>query len=448
MIEVTDLVPDPGTQGLGQRAEVPGSKDSNALQSIKITQILRLLWLKRGTVGSMVATGMVISVVYALLLPPKFTSTTSLMPPQNSSTGSSLMSLLSAASPAVSAGSAMLGVKTPGALFTGILGSRSVQESLVNRFGLIQYYKVKYMEDACKRLAADTSAQENTRTGIISIRVTAKSPGLASEIAQGYVTELNRVVVNNSTSSARRERMFLEERLKQIKLDLDDSSRALSEFSAKNKTIDMPSQAKSMVEAGLKLEDALVTARAELAGLRQTYSEDNVRVRSASARVGELQRQMDYMIGLNQGRGSGLDASEAGYPSLGELPALGLTYADLSRRVRVEEAVWEALTKQYETAKVQEAKDIPTVQVLDAASVPARKSAPVRSTIVILGGALSFFAACLFVFGKEAWANMDSQDERKQLANEFLNGIADPKGWVSHIPGKRWAFARLKPPPA
>src|ERR1035441_525399 len=158
------------------------------------------------------------------------------------------MSLLSSAGPAASVGSAALGLKTPGALFVGILGGRTVQEDLVRRFNLTSQYKQPLIEDACKRLTADTVIREDTKSGIITISVKADDPVLASNIAQGYVEELDKVVTNNSTSAARRERIFLEGRLKEIKQDLDDSSKALSQFSTKSRTIDIPSQGRAMVE--------------------------------------------------------------------------------------------------------------------------------------------------------------------------------------------------------
>ena len=202
-------------------------------------------------VFGILATGILLSVLYALSLPIIYTSTTTLMPPDSTSSSSNLMSLLSSASPAAATvGDSLLG-KTPGAVFVGILGSRTVQESLVTRFDLIHYYKTKFVEDACKRLTADTHIVEDPKNGIIRINVDANNPMLASNIAQGYVEELHRVVNNNSTSAARRERIFLEERLKEIKQDLDDSGKALSQFSTKNRTIAMPSQAMAMVDAGL-----------------------------------------------------------------------------------------------------------------------------------------------------------------------------------------------------
>jgi uncharacterized protein involved in exopolysaccharide biosynthesis len=419
-----------------------GSVDRKDSRRIEITPILRLFWVKRRTIFGIVTAGTLLSALYAFMLTPMYTSTISLMPPETASSSSNLMSLLSTAGPAASAGSAMLGVKTPGALFSGILGSRTVREILVSRFDLVSYYKVRLVEDACKHLAANTSISENTRTGIITISVSDKNPVLASHLSQGYVAELNHIVTDHSTSSARRERLFLEERLKQIQQDLDGSSRTLSQFSSRNRTIDMPSQARAMVDAGLKLQGELIVARSELAALRQAYSEDNIRVRAASARVEELHRQLDKINGPADDKGAKAGASESSYPSIVDLPALGITFADLERKVLAEETLWATLTKQYEAAKVQEAKEIPTVQVLDEAEVPQRKSSPVRSDIVASGAVLSLFAACMFVFGAKLWENVDAEDERKLLAAEIAGAVLNSQHWISRIFGTRSDYAR------
>jgi uncharacterized protein involved in exopolysaccharide biosynthesis len=395
-------------------------------------------------VVGILAIGILLSLLYALSLPNIYTSTTTLMPPDSTSSNSNLMSLLSSASPAAATvGGSLLG-KTPGAVFVGILGSRTVQEDLVRRFNLTSHYKQPLIEDAGIRLTADTLIHEDPKSGIIAINVKADSPVLASNIAQGYVAELDRIVTNNSTSAARRERIFLEERLKGIKQDLDDSGKALSQFSTKNRTIAMPSQAMAMVDAGLRMQAELVTARSELAELQQTYSEDNVRVRSTRARVEELQSQMNKISGLNQTSGSAANTNGSDYPSVGELPALGLTYSDLERRVSIEEALWEALTKQYEAAKVQEAKEIPTVRILDVANVPQHKSAPARALIVIFGTMLSTFAACILVLAASLWEKMDTHDERKKLVEEIVGTTLNPQHWFWSFPGMSRIHSRKK----
>lgn len=399
------------------------SADSGKSPRMGVTAILRVLWTRRRTIAGIVLAGTMLTALYAFLLTPMYTSTTTLMPPEAASSSSNLMSLLSSAGPAASAGSALLGVKTPGALFSGVLGSSTIRETLVSRFGLVSYYKVKLTEDAAKHLGDNTSISENTRTGIITVSVTDKNPVLASHLAQAYVEELNHILTEHSTSSARRERLFLEDRLKQIQMDLDASSNELSQFASRNRTIDVPSQAKAMVDAELKLQGELVAARSELAGLREAYADNNVRVRAAEARIGELQREMDKISGPADEGGARADRSDSPYPSIVDLPALGITFADLERKIVAEETLWATLTKQYEAAKVQEAKEIATAQVLDAAAVPERKSYPARGRFLIVGALCSLFVACLFVFVAELWANTDPKDERKQLLTEIGGSI-------------------------
>jgi uncharacterized protein involved in exopolysaccharide biosynthesis len=171
------------------------------------------------------------------------------------------------------------------------------------------------------------------------------------------------------------------------------------------------------------MQAELGSARSELAGLEQVYSGDNVRVRSARARIEELQSQLNKINGASQKGGSSSDANKSDYPSVEELPTLGLTYSDLERKVSVDETLWEVMTKQYEAAKVQEAKDIPSVRVLDAANVPQRKSSPIRSYIVIIGAAISLFVAYIYLLAISVWEDMSEQNELKQVLAEITGVV-------------------------
>jgi uncharacterized protein involved in exopolysaccharide biosynthesis len=396
---------------------------SNESATLPLIHMLRLCWVKRRMFFLILGTGTLFSVIYSLILPTMYTSATTIMPPNDASLSSALMSSLSGSgvtSSEASAGSLLLGLQTPGAGFVGILESRTVKESLVNRFELSRYYKERLLEDTCKALAADTNILENSKSGMITITVRSKSPVLASRIAQGYVDELDRLVALDSTSEARRERIFLEGRLKEIKQDLDDSAKALSQFSTINRTIDVSSQGKAMIDASLKMQAELVAARSDVAGLRQKYSEDNVIVRTANARVEELQRQVSMINGQSEEGDSKAGKNKSVFPSISDLPSLGLAYSDLARRVSTDEAVWQALTKQYEAAKVQEAREIPTVRVLDVANVPQRKTSPIRRTIVISGEMLSLLLACISVRLTYYWETMDVVDERKKIVIDAI----------------------------
>lgn len=389
--------------------ELPGEN-----LGMKIVRFLRLYWSKRRMAFTTILAGILISLVYALSRPNIYRSTTSLMPPDNSSPYSAMLGMLSGSSTAASLGSEALGLNTPGELFVSILQSRSVQDALINQFDLMHRYKASVIEDARGALAVNTTIDQDRVSGVITLGVTDKSPDFASKLAQAYVGELNRVVTEDSTSAARRERMFLEDRLKTVKQDLDDSSQALSQFSTRNKAIDLPTQARSMVDAGLRLQQLLAESRGQLAALRQTYSEGNERVKVLEARNAELERQIRELGGTSNGAVKAASSNESVYPPMSELPALGVTYFDLERKVRVDEALWETLTKQYEMAKVQEAKEIPTVRVLDEANVPNRKFAPRRSVMVIIGTLLAMALSCLTVLFSSLWESMDAEDEPKK----------------------------------
>jgi uncharacterized protein involved in exopolysaccharide biosynthesis len=424
--------------------ESAGAEEVGETLGPKIAAFLRTCWSKRWMVFGIVATGVLVSVLYAFSLPNVYTSTTTLMPPDGSSPYSNVLGMLSPGSSTSDFSAMALGMNDPDDLFISILQSRNVQDGLINRLDLAHYYNTSSAEDTRRSLAGDTKIVEDRRSEVIMISVTARNPVLASNIARGYVDELNRVVTDNATSSARRERIFLEERVKEIKQSLDDSARALSQFSTKSGAIDMPSQTKSMVEEGLRLQTELSDGRSQLAALLQTYSEDNSRVRALEAHNAELQRELDKMGGVPQGPGTIPSASNSPYPNAEQLPALGLTYYDLERKMTVEEALWEALTKQYEAAKVDEAAEIPTVKVLDVANVPERKSAPSRRLIVELGTILSTILAFILVFLGMIWEKMDPRTEFKMLVTDAGSVAVNSRRWYWKLPGLRSIHRRTE----
>jgi len=251
--------------------------------------------------------------------------------------------------------------------------------------------------------------------------VTDHDPKRAQAMGQTYVEELNRLVAELSTSSARRERIFLEGRLQAVSKDLESAEKDFSQFASKNTAIDIKEQGKAMVEAAATLQGELIAAQSELEGLRQIYTDSNVRVRSVRARIEELNHQLEKIGGKGEDLSAPIgEQQDSLYPSIRKLPLLGVDYADLYRRTRVQETVFETLTKEYELAKVQEVKEIPVVKVLDSPNVPDKKSFPPRLLIILLGILLAFCATTTWIFGKVAWEQTDSDDVRKLFAQEVL----------------------------
>ena len=395
---------------------------------------LRLLWERRGFLFRIAAWGLLAATLIAFLIPKRYEATARLMPPdQQSASGLAMMASLAARTGGAGAlAGDLLGLKSSSALFVGILQSRTVQDRLIGEFKLMDVYGASRIEDARKELEKNTAASEDRKSGIITITVTDHSPQRAQQMAQAYVDALNRLVAELTTSAAHRERSFLEERLKVVKQELDQAAVDFSQFASKNTAIDLKEQGRAMFEAAALLQGQLIAAQTELEGLKQIYTDNNVRVRAVRARVDELKRQLEKLGGAGVGSSTdGGAASDSMYPSIRKLPLLGVQYSDLFRRTKIAEVVYELLTQQYELAKVQEVKEIPTVKVLDIPVVPGKKSFPPRLLIMFLGASLAFAAGVVWVLGDAHWAEIDSQDSGKIFAQEIFTTLKAQTLWAT-----------------
>jgi len=415
---------------------------------------LRSLWDHRRLLFRWTMIGALFSLVVTLVIPPRYEATTQLMPPD--AQNSSPLALISALAGKGSVGSAassmagsVLGMKNTGALFIGVLSSRTVLDHVIEQFDLRRVYHESKMEDARKVLLRHSSFTEDRKSGIISVSVTDHSPQRAAAMAQAYVNELDRVVALVSTSAARRERIFLEGRLQAVKADLDEASKNFSQFASKNVAIDISAQGKAMVEAAAVLEGQLITAESELQGLEAIYTDQNVRVRAVRARIAELKAQLEKLGGdkntASQPSATGAEgqSADSSFPTIRKLPLLGVTYYDLYRKTKIQETVFELLTQQYELAKVEEAKEIPSVKVLDPAVVPTKRSFPIIWVSWLIGTVICFLVACAWVLGRRAWIAIDPQDPGKLLAEEVAGTIRARAVRVASV-----AITRVRPAPS
>ena len=385
---------------------------------------VRILWEHRRTLAWSVVWGFVVSLLVVLILPKGYEATAKLMPPETGSgNGAALMAALATRGTGMLSGLAgdLLGVKGNGPVFVEILESRTVADRLIDEFQLSREYKTTKIEYTRKQLEAHTKVSEDRKSGVITITVISRDPGRAAAIAQAYVEELDRLVSQLSTSSARRERIFLEERLTTVKSDLDSAATQFSEFASKNTAIDIPAQGRAMVEAAATLQGQLIAAEAEASGLEKIYTVNNVRVRALQARIGELREQLQKLGGSSSPAEVRNDSSL--YPSIRKLPLLGVKYADLYRRTRIEETVYELLTQQYELAKVQEAKEIPSVKVLDRAVAPTVKSSPHRVLLTLCGTGLLICGTAAWILLRKKWTQIDPTDPGRLLAEEMLTAV-------------------------
>ena len=416
----------------GPTPTLEGTVDS---ASAGVTERLRLLWEHRALLFRFAAYGLVLATVIAFLIPKRYESTTRLMPPDDQSNSAFAMAAaLGGKLPGGLGAMAgdVLGLKSTGALFIGILTSRTVQDDLVNKFDLRKVYSARTWEQARLALAEKTGISEDHKSGIITITVSDSDPQRATAMAEEYAVELNKVVNQLSTSSARRERVFLEERLTQVEHDLETAEKEFGDFASKNTAVDIDEQAKAMLGAAATLQGELIATQSQLEGLKKIYTENNVRVRSLRARVTELQSQLNKMGGkYDSVSDPGDNENDSLYPSIRKLPVLGVAFADLYRRTKMQATVFEILTEQYELAKVAEAKETPNVKVLDPSSVPEHKSFPPRLIIMVLGTVFGFATAVVWVVGRHRWERIDPEAPHKILAQEVFASLNASMPWAT-----------------
>jgi capsule polysaccharide export protein KpsE/RkpR len=232
--------------------------------------------------------------------------------------------------------------------------------------------------------------------------------------------ELNKFMTRINTSSAHREREFIERRLVAVSHDLEEAEQDMSVFSSKNTTIDVKEQTRAMVDAGAKLQAQLIVGQSELDSLEQIYGDENVRVRASRARVALLQRELEKMSGSSTPADPDekQDSAEI-YPSLRQLPNLSVRWADLYRRVKIQETVFDLLSQEYEMARIQEVKELPVISVIDPPSWPEKRSFPPRRLTILVVTVLAVVATAIGLLARRRWNGLSPRDPRRVLATRM-----------------------------
>ncbi len=439
-------------------AEAPDVSELREPKPSPILAITQLLWSHRSRLMKATLVGLLLTAAIMLLIPNTYTALVRLMPPDSSTLNGGPMGMLmgsvslgggssagagggsSIGSSIGSSLSDLLGGQKPGPLFVGLLSSRTVADGIINQFDLRKVYWRKTYQGARLKLASNSDITEDKRSGIITIEVSDHDKTRAAEMAQAYVSELDRLLARVNTSAASRERAFLEQRLELLKRDLHNAAQELSTFSSRNSTLDPEEQGKAMVESTAMLQGQLIAAQSELSGLEQIYTPENVRIRSLQAHVAELQEQLNKLGGKNYTGSTTLDPN-ALYPSLRQLPVMAVRYEELYRQVKIDETVYELLTQEYELAKVEEAKETPSLKVLDASQVPEKKSSPPRTLLTLTGAFLAFVFASCWIVAEQFWRELDPQEPHKAfLTQEVIPAL---RRRIAHY--HRWALRFRRP---
>ena len=361
-----------------------------------LTQLAYRKWLIAKVTGTAVLAG----VILAFALPVRYTATTKIMPPQQTqSTASMLMmnqlTAVGGGSLAALAGGG-LGLKNPNDIYIGMLKSRPVADAIIQKFGLMQEYHAKDMTAARKKLAGYTEITSG-KEGFISISVIDKDKKRAAEMANAYTDQLRDFTQTLAVSEASQRRLFYEDQLKQAKDALVAAEVAFQQVQQKKGLVQLDAQTYSMIGGLASLRAQVAAKQVEVQALSSYSTEKNPELQLAEKELASLQAEESHM---EQG---GHSPGIAGL-GLENVPAAGMEYLRAAHELTYRQALYDMLMKQYEAAKLDEAKEAAIIQTVEPAIPPDRKSAPKRALILAISILLGFFTGCilaLFQWWKE-----------------------------------------------
>ena len=359
----------------------------------------------------------ILSVVVGLLLPKMYTATARVLPPTEPDSGLSAL-LTQSGGPLGGLAGGFVSGKTTSDLYVGMLKSRTVADILIEEFDLKELYQKKYLEDVYKHLAKRINIRVSRKDQIISVSVEDKDPKRAADMANTYLDALDRINRTVNITEGQRKRIFLEKRLEEAEDDLSRAEIALKEFQEKYGLVSIEEQAKVAIEGAAKIKGEIIVAQTELEVLKQFGTERQNEAVMLKSKITELQNQLKKIESSNPGipvlkEHKMMEGESNFYIPFNELPALGMQLARLMREAKIREKVFELVTSQYEMAQIEEAKDINTIQVLDRAVPPDKKSSPKRALIVILSAVVAFFLSIFLAFFVEYIQRLKIEDKER-----------------------------------
>jgi len=352
----------------------------------------------------------VLAVGISLLMPNIYTATTKILPPQQAQ--SSAAAMLGQLGALAGAAGGALGIKNPNDLYIAMLKSRSVADRLIERFKLKELYEQETLTGTYKAFEKVSNISSG-KDGIINIDVDDKDPKRAADLANAYVEELYKLTQTMAVTEASQRRLFFEKQLKIAKEELTNAEIALKQTQETTGVLNMGEQGKAMIQAVGTLRAEIAAKEVQLGAMRTFATEQNP----------EYVLTQQELVGLRVQLAKLEKGGEAGLVPTGKLPEAGLASIRRLRDMKYYETLFELLAKQYELARVDEARDASIIQVLDKAVPPDRKSGPKRSLIVVLAALATGFLAVIGVFLKEAndnARNLPEQAERLALFRKYM----------------------------
>ena len=311
-----------------------------------------------------------------------------------------------------------VGLKNPNDLQVAMLKSRTVEDAMVDRFHLMNLFDVKRKSDARKKLEKIVDIDSGIKDGLIRISVTDSDPHRAEEMANGYVEEFKKLSATLAVTEASQRRLFFEQQLVQAKDNLANAEEDLKKTEQKTGLVQLDAQTRATIELLADLRGQIAAKEVQIAGMRSFATGENPDLQVAEQQLAGLHAQEQRMGASSEG------ATNALIPK-GNMQEAGIEYIRKLRDVKYFETIFDLLARQYEVAKVDEARQGAVVQIVDRAIVPDRKSSPQRTLIVLGAAVLGLFFGVAWAFSREGLTRLSNNPAERSRVEE-LKGLISP----------------------
>jgi uncharacterized protein involved in exopolysaccharide biosynthesis len=373
---------------------------------ISLLDLLIVLAERKRIILSVTAAFAVIAIIVSLVLPPRYTATVTLLAPQQSSSmGAALASQLGNMGGMAALAGGSLGLKNPNDMYVAMFKSRTVEDAMVQHFGLMQEYHAKYSSEARKSFETHATVDGSAKDGMIHISVQDRDPRRAADIANGYVDQFRLQSQHLAITEASQRRLFFEQQLEQAKDNLANAEEAMKETEQKTGVIQLDSQARALIESAASLRAQVAAKEVQIQGMRTYATGENSQVVQAQQELDSMRAQLAKLGGSEDSASGGIIVPK------GQVPEAGLEYVRKLRDVKYNETIFDILARQFEVAKLDEAKQGALIQVVDPAIPPDKRSFPKRGLIVIGATAVGFFIGLLVALFQAGFRRLKESPE-------------------------------------
>jgi capsule polysaccharide export protein KpsE/RkpR len=360
------------------------------------------------TLAMCVAIGLAGGTAYALFAPEWYAATLTVVPAQRAQDSAAMA--IAARLPV-----ALDTLQTDVQRIQAVLASTSVADEVIEKFGLDARYETAHREHTRVALAEHCVSNVDRKSGVVALSCEDKDPAQAKAMAEFFGEVGNRVFGRVSASSAHEERMFLEQQVVKARRDVDEASKRLREFQEQHKVIDLPEQSKAVISAMAQIKGEMVSKQIELSYLSGFSGRGESNVQQLEQQIAVMDgklRQLEEAQHSGLGSGSSTSGSGGGsasfFPGAMTVPELRFELERLMREQKIEDTVFGLMTQRYEMAKVDEARDTSTFQILDHPTLPTYRTRPERKRSALLGLFGGLAAAMVWIVVPAWWRKRSS----------------------------------------